>query len=80
MELFNLSFFGISGWEIDLDYCDVEWFALEINLDHSLLFEIARKYHILDSFDYFFFSQTKINWRLEARQPGDKSYLAVPTG
>ena len=41
MELFNRSFFGISGWEIDLDYCDVEWFALEINLDHSVLFEIA---------------------------------------
>ena len=25
------SFFGISGWGIDLDYCDVEWFALETN-------------------------------------------------
>ena len=22
----NLSFFGISVWGIDLDYCDVEWF------------------------------------------------------
>ena len=43
MELFNLSFFGISGWDIDLDYCDVEWFTLEINLDHSVLFEIAPK-------------------------------------
>ena len=26
IELF--SFFGISGWGIDLDYCDIEWFAL----------------------------------------------------
>ena len=43
MELFNLSFFGISGWDIDLDYCDVEWFALEISLDHSVVFEIAPK-------------------------------------
>ena len=29
IESFNFSFFGISGWGIDLDYCDVEWFALE---------------------------------------------------
>ena len=36
----------------DLDYCDIEWFALEMNRDHSVIFEIASKY-ILDSFfDY----------------------------
>ena len=35
---------------IDLDYCDIEWFALEINRDHSVIFEIASKYCILDSF------------------------------
>ena len=22
------SFFSITGWGIDLDYCDIEWFAL----------------------------------------------------
>ena len=27
----HLSFFGVSGWGIDLDYCDVDWFALEVN-------------------------------------------------
>ena len=27
----NFSFFDISGWGIDLDYCDVDWFALERN-------------------------------------------------
>ena len=27
----NLSFFSISGWALDLDYCDVEQFALEVN-------------------------------------------------
>ena len=37
------------GWEIDLDYCDTEWFALEMNRDHSVIFEIASKYCILDS-------------------------------
>ena len=38
---------------IDLDYCDTEWFALETNRDHSVIFEIASKYCISDSFlDY----------------------------
>ena len=37
----------------DLDYGDIEWFALEMNRDHSVIFEIAHKYYILDSFiDY----------------------------
>ena len=31
---------GISGWGIDLDYCDIEFFALEMNRDHSVVFEI----------------------------------------
>ena len=53
MEPCNLSLFGFSGWGIDLDYCDIEWFALETNRDHSLIFEIASKYCISDSFvDY----------------------------
>ena len=29
---------------------DIEWFALEMNRDHSAVFEIASKYCILDSF------------------------------
>ena len=38
---------------IDLDYRDIEWFALEMNRDHSVVFEIASKYCISDSFiDY----------------------------
>ena len=48
-KLFNLSFFGISGCGIGLDYFDAEWFALETNRDHSIVFEIASKYYILDS-------------------------------
>ena len=36
-----------------MDYCDIEWFTLEMNRDHSVVFEIASKYCILDSFvDY----------------------------
>ena len=27
-----------------LDNCDIEWFALETNRDHSVVFEIASKY------------------------------------
>ena len=34
---------------LDLDYCDIEWFALETNRDHCVIFEIAPKYCILDS-------------------------------
>ena len=37
-------------WGIDLDYCDIEWLALETNRDHSVIFEIASKYCISDSF------------------------------
>ena len=52
-EPFNFSFFSITGQGIDLDYCDIEWFALETNRDHPVVFEIASKYCILDSFvDY----------------------------
>ena len=32
-----------------MDYCDIEWFALETNRDHSVIFEIASKYCIFDS-------------------------------
>ena len=42
--------FNVTGWGTDLDYCDIEWFALETNRDHSVIFEIASKYWILDSF------------------------------
>ena len=50
MELFNFSFFSITGWGLDLDYHDIEWFALKKNRDHSVVFEITFKYYISDSF------------------------------
>ena len=34
-----------------MDYCDVEWFALEMNRDHPIIFEIASKYGISDSLE-----------------------------
>ena len=37
---------GHTGW----DYCDIEWFALEMNRDYSVVFEIASKYCISNSF------------------------------
>ena len=49
IEPFNLSFSTISGWGIDLHYCDVEWFTLERNRDHSVILETVSKYCILDS-------------------------------
>ena len=49
----QLSFFSVTGWGIDLDYCDIEWFALETNRDHPVIFEITSKYCISNSFvDY----------------------------
>ena len=33
-----------------LGYCDTEWFALEMNRDHSVVFEIPSKFCISDSF------------------------------
>ena len=53
IESFNFSFLGISGWGMDLDYCDIEWFALETSRDHFVIFETAPRYCISDSFiDY----------------------------
>ena len=50
IEPFNFSLFSVTGQSIDLHYCDIEWFALEMNRDHSVIF---LKY----KFIYF-------NWRL----------------
>ena len=46
---------------IGLDYCDIEWFALGMSRDHSVIFEIASKYLISDSFvDYHgYFSSSR---------------------
>ena len=49
IEPFNFSFFSITGRSIDLDYCDIEQFALEINRDDCVIFETASKYCISDS-------------------------------
>ena len=51
--MFNFSFFSVTGQDVGLDYRDIEWFALETNRDYSVVFEIASKYCISDSFvDY----------------------------
>ena len=48
-----LLIFSVTGQSIDLDYHDIEWFALEMNRDHSVVFETASTYCISDSFiDY----------------------------
>ena len=45
----TIQLFGISGWGIDLDYCDIEWLALEMNRDHSVVFVIVPKYCVSHS-------------------------------
>ena len=53
IEPFSVNLFSITGWGIDLDNCDIEWFALETNRDLSVVFETVSKYCISDSFvDY----------------------------
>ena len=46
----QLQFFSVNGWGIRLDYCDIEWFASEMNRDHFAIFQTASKYCSLDSF------------------------------
>ena len=50
IEPLNFSLFSITGWATGLDYHDIEWFALEMNRDHSVIFEIVSKYCISNSF------------------------------
>ena len=45
----QLQLLQLTDWGIDLDY-SIEWFALETNRGHSIVFEIASKYCISDSF------------------------------
>ena len=45
----SFSFFGISDWNTDLDYSNIEWFALEMNRVHSVIFERVPKYCISNS-------------------------------
>ena len=45
----QLQLFSVTGQGIDLDYRVIEWFVLETNRDHSVIFEIASKYCISDS-------------------------------
>ena len=63
MELINFSFFSISGRGIDLNYCGVEQFPLEMNQDHSVIFEVAPKYFVSDSFvDYEGYSISSVGF------------------
>ena len=58
IEPFNFSFFSVTGWAIDLDYRDIEWFALD-----TKAFEIASKSCILDSsVDYDGYSISSKGW------------------
>ena len=42
----QLRLFSVTGRGIDLDYHDIEWFALETNRNLSVIFEVASKYCI----------------------------------
>ena len=50
LEPSKFSLISITGQHTDLDYCDIEWFALETNRDYSVVLKIASKHWISDSF------------------------------
>ena len=50
-----------TGFRIDLDYYDIELFALETNRDHSVIFEITPKYCISDYEGYAISSKGFLN-------------------
>ena len=45
----QLQLLTIIGQGVVLDDCNIEWFALEKNRDHSVIFETACNYSISDS-------------------------------
>ena len=49
---FNFSFISITDWGIDLEYCDIEWFALETNRDHCVIFEVVPSTAFQTLYDY----------------------------
>ena len=50
---FQLQLLQQFGWGVDLDYCGIEWLALEMNRYHAVIFETTPKYCISGSFvDY----------------------------
>ena len=51
-----------------MDYHDIEWFALEINRDHSVIFEIASKYCLFNLYAEYIMR----NGGLEETQAGIK--------
>ena len=48
IEPFNFSFFSITGWGIDLDYCDIEWLAFDCRSQQTveILKEIGIPNHL----------------------------------
>ena len=47
---FNITVIQVYAPTSNAEETEVEWFVLEMNRDHSVIFEIASKYCISDSF------------------------------
>ena len=52
IEQFNFSFFSITGWDIDLNCHDIEWFTLEMNRDHSVILQLHTRIAFRTVVDY----------------------------
>ena len=59
----QLQLFHVTGWGIDLDYCDIEWFALEMNRDHSVVLRLHSSTAFQTLVDYDGYSISS-NWFL----------------
>ena len=62
---FNFSFLGITSRGIDLDYCNIDWFALEMNRDHSIR---KQKTNQTDNMDHSLVYSMKL-WAMQCRAP-----------
>ena len=70
----------ISGWGINLNYCDIEWFALETHRVHPVIFEISPKNCISDSsVDYEGYS-LRIKWTTWKKWTNSLNMLPSNTG
>ena len=79
IELFNFSFFSITVQGIDLDYWDIECFALERSRDLSVIVEISSKYYISDSFvDYDQIRSDQWLSRVQLCNPMNRSMPGLP--
>ena len=80
----NFSFFSITGWGIDLDYSDIEWFALETNRSFCRFWDCIQVLHFRKLHSYLCkkpwysisMSDTPNNWEQEQAKNSGVVFLS----